>query len=114
MSYCGTFHTLDLIPLDLIPLDLIPICRLDHIPLDLIPVSPSFRLGHLLWRHHNMKLFNKFITTIRLLLLLQITENSSESNPDVRTLQDCLNSENEPPNLAQEDFNEMTRSCFTP
>ena len=61
-----------------------------------------------------MKLFNKFITTIRLLLLLQITENSSESNPDVRTLQDCLNSENEPPNLAQEDFNEMTRSCFTP
>ena len=44
MSYCGTFHTLDLIPLDLIPLDLIPldlipICRLDLIPLDLIPVS---------------------------------------------------------------------------
>ena len=40
MSYCGTFHTLDLIPLDLIPLDLIPLAL---IPLDLILEVISFR-----------------------------------------------------------------------
>ena len=62
MSYCGTFHTLDfiplhlipldLIPLDLIPLDLIRICRLDLIPLDLIPVSHWASLPIYTGNHH--------------------------------------------------------------